>query len=111
MANFEIITNNPLAFEKYRDIACFFDTDVGGMFLHGRDRVHLGAKLINHPLSGSVKPNESPYKSLVLSNENGMVDFVSLKLIESAWDTLKKLPEKKLKLNGKIGRASCRERV
>ena len=32
-----------------------------------RDMVYKGHTLYTHPLSGSVKPNETPYKSVVIS--------------------------------------------
>lgn len=94
IANFHILTNNPLAAEKYPVLTQYLDSSVSGIFLAARDKIHLGAKLINHPLSGSVKPNESPYKSLVLSNATGGADLDSLQLIEGAKAVLDKLPAK-----------------
>jgi hypothetical protein len=90
-ANIKIITNNPLVSEKYTDVAVSYDCSVEGIFKLTRDEIHLGAVLINHPLSGSVKPNESPYKSLVVSTKRGSLDADSLKWIESALETLYKL--------------------
>lgn len=69
--DFLILTNNPLVvrclgneykirFEQnatYRDI-----------LVEARDMVYAGHTLYTHPLSGSVKPNETPYKSIVLSD-------------------------------------------
>lgn len=38
-----------------------------------RDRIHEGHLLLSHPLSGSVKPNETPYKSvMIVKPENWM---------------------------------------
>lgn len=91
MANFFILTNNPLALAKYPALARAVDAGVDGVFRAGRDEIHLGAVLINHPLSGSVKPNESPYKSLVLSSRRGGVEMKSLQLIEGAEAVLQKL--------------------
>ena len=91
-ANFHIITNNPLVAEKYPALARLEAVGVGGIFVAARDEIHLGAVMINHPLSGSIKPNESPYKSLVLSTRRGAVDFDSLRLIEGAMATLEKMP-------------------
>ena len=64
---FLIITNNTLVKEKlgenyhveYEDLS-YEDT-----LRKVRDRVYLGHKLLTHPLSGSVKPNETPYKSVM----------------------------------------------
>lgn len=102
MANFYILTNNPQACNKYPELAVFEDTTVAGIFLKARDAVHQGAVLINHPLSGSVKPNESPYKSLVLSNSRAVLDFDSLQLIEAAKAVLDKLPVKERKYSRQV---------
>lgn len=95
MSNFHILTNNPLVAEKYPPLTLFYDgRTVEEIFLTARDEIHLGAELINHPLSGSVKPNESPYKSLVLSMRRGSTDLPALQLIEGALAVLKKLGTK-----------------
>ena len=91
-ANFHIITNNPKVSQKYPTVSVLLDCGVQGVFLAVRDEIHLGADLINHPLSGSVKPNESPYKSIVLSLRRGATDVYSLQLIEGAMEVLVKMP-------------------
>lgn len=95
LSNFQIITNNPLVKEKYPQVSTLVEGSVYDIFVQGRDRIHIGAKLINHPLCGSVKPNESPYKTLLLSKTEGSgLDMFSLQLIEGAFQVLKKLPVK-----------------
>ncbi|MBT9136166.1 MAG: hypothetical protein DDT34_01239 [Firmicutes bacterium] len=47
-----------------------------------RDYVHLGHHLLTHPLAGSVKPNENPCRSLVLTCDRLGVDPQSVQLIE-----------------------------
>jgi len=50
-----------------------------------RDLVHRQYVLHTHPLAGSVKPNETPYKSVALAAEPGSsLDLQSLQLIEGA---------------------------
>ena len=49
-----------------------------------RDRIHAGHLLLSHPLSGSVKPNETPYKSVMISRKAGKLDERSLSIIEGA---------------------------
>ena len=39
------------------------------ILVKARDLIYAGHALYTHPLSGSVKPNETPYKSVVLSRE------------------------------------------
>ena len=94
LANFRIITNNPQVAEKYPTVSQFAPDPVEQVFIRCRDRIHQGCRLITHPLSGSVKPNESPYKSVLISRSGGELDFASLQLIEGAEAVLKKLPRK-----------------
>ena len=64
-----ILTNNPLVvrcLEKWYDIA-YEDVGYRDVLVKARDLVYLGHTLYTHPLSGSVKPNETPYKSVVVS--------------------------------------------
>ncbi len=49
-----------------------------------RDLIHEGHRLLTHPLSGSVKPQETPYKSMALTKSKGALDLRSLELIENA---------------------------
>ena len=49
-----------------------------------RDKIHLGARLVSHPLAGSVKPHETPYRSIVLLNQQEGLDMDSLNTIEQA---------------------------
>ncbi|MFT9497172.1 GrdX family protein, partial [Anaerosolibacter sp.] len=55
-----------------------------------RDKIHEGHNLLTHPLSGSVKPNETPYKSLAISIERGSLDMDSLMIIEESITTARK---------------------
>jgi hypothetical protein len=52
-----------------------------------RDKVHAGHKLLTHPLTGSVKPNQTPYKSIVISKGKNALDMESLKIIEGSIQT------------------------
>ena len=79
-----IFTNNPAVEAKYPDKTNLIDTDVSGVFAAVRDAVHKGARVLSHPLSGSIKPWETPYKSIALSLTRGPTDFESLGYIENA---------------------------
>lgn len=67
-----IVTNNKLVFEKYKDLyhivydESFTYLDV---LEYVRDKVHEGHLLTTHPLSGSIKPNETPYKTVMISKK------------------------------------------
>ena len=69
----------------------FHETDCMGIFKAVRDRIHLGHELLTHPLSGSVKPGETPYKTVVLKGEKGALDPASLSLIEESIQTCEKI--------------------
>jgi len=85
-----LITNNPMVYEKlgnnieteYLENGSFMD-----VLFCVRDKIHKGHELLTHPLSGSVKPGETPYKSVIVSmasKENDMPDTDSLKIIENS---------------------------
>ena len=95
MANFKIITNNPMVSAEYPNKAEFHESSVEDIFILCRSAVHKGAILINHPLSGSIQPNMSPYKSIVLSDTKPQVDFMSIRLIEDAIAVFKNSYQKK----------------
>ncbi len=99
-----ILTNNPkvlaLYAERYevRYEACDYD----GILEIIRDRVHTGAHLLTHPLAGSVKPKETPYRSVLMEEGSGAVDAQSLALIESAIASAKKFRNKSAGYDEKV---------
>ncbi|SHJ73165.1 hypothetical protein SAMN02745751_03243 [Dethiosulfatibacter aminovorans DSM 17477] len=48
-----------------------------------RNRVHSNYRILTHPMAGSLKPNQTPYKSVLLIKDE-TIDFKSLEMIESA---------------------------
>ena len=55
------------------------------MLVRVRGLVHLGHHLLTHPLAGSVKPNETPYRSVIVSQHpDSTIHFDSLRIIEGA---------------------------
>lgn len=94
-----IITNNPLVWQTYPA-----SIKVQGTFqdvlLKARDGIHQGQRLLTHPLTGSLKPNQTPYKSIILAEKPGnkTVDLASLQLIEESLATAAKLGPVKVRL-------------
>lgn len=84
--NYIIVTNNPMVYERYKDTHDLLYKEISyeSLLREVRDRIHEGHQMLTHPLSGSVKPNETPYKSILISKERGDVDLGSVKLIENA---------------------------
>jgi hypothetical protein len=59
-----------------------------------RNLVHQGYELITHPLMGSVKPNETPYRSIML--KKGIItDTQSVEIIENSIQTYEKFEKMK----------------
>lgn len=88
-----LITNNPLVKKKLSNEAeiLFYGVDYIKVLELARDYIHKGYKLLTHPLSGSVKPNETPYKSVIVEKRDGsIVDMDSLMIIEQSMDTTRK---------------------
>ena len=87
-----ILTNNPLVCDKSAGQNLeFYDTDCLGICRAARDKIHLGHGLVTHPLSGSVKPGETPYKTIIVTGEKGALDTQGLLLIEESIQTCVKL--------------------
>lgn len=88
-----IITNNIYVYDKYRDSTeVIFDNSYNFMKVLelARDKIHEGNKLLSHPLSGSIKPNETPYKSILISKEKSDLDMSGLNIIEESIETSRK---------------------
>jgi hypothetical protein len=87
-----VVTNNQDVLEKYKDkYEVRYETcSYRELLIIVRDLIHGGHELLTHPLSGSVKPNETPYKSVLISAEAGEMDFKSLEIIENSMETARK---------------------
>ncbi|WP_373897713.1 GrdX family protein [Haloimpatiens sp. FM7315] len=91
-----IITNNPLAKEKLKEeenviMVEFINGNVLEVFSKVRDYVHLGYELMTHPLMSSVKPNETPYRTVgVSTKKQDKLNMQSLMIIEGAIETTEK---------------------
>lgn len=83
---FQIITNNPMVRDKFSDKLeiHYYDMDHKALLKKVRDEIQLGYRLLSHPLSGSVKPNETPYKSVMISKAKSRVDADSVRIIEES---------------------------
>lgn len=95
-----LVTNN----KKINEIASMLtekkielrlvDLDYIGVLKHCRDLVHKRYEILTHPLYGSVKPNETIYRSIVLK-EGAEINFDSLSLIEEAIGVFEKFKKNK----------------
>lgn len=88
-----LVTNNEMVNEKFKDnleVSFLQGYDYLQVLEWVRDRVHEGHKLLTHPLSGSIKPNETPYKSIMISKDTFELDTDGLLIIEEAIGAAKK---------------------
>ena len=91
-----LITNNPAADGKYSgsvETVYLAGADLASVLRKVRDMVHEGHALLTHPLSGSVKPGQTCYKSVAVTREKGALDEESLEIIESSIAVAEKLLE------------------
>ena len=87
-----MLTNNPLVRDFYTgQMEVDFVDSYGYFDVLDRIRklVHKGWIIETHPLSGSVKPNETPYKSVILqkTEDGAPLDFQSLQIVEKSIET------------------------
>ena len=99
-----IVTNNPRVkkeFSSQDKIQVFFMEEMNQeeILKYTRDKIHLGAKLIMHPMMGRIKPHETPFKSVLmevpteadLERGSNNLDFESLTIIEDSIKETSKL--------------------
>lgn len=88
-----IVTNNPKVFENIKNKKIKILYLEAGKYLDVlkkvRDEVHLGAKILTHPLTSSLKPNETPYKSIII-DEGEKIDFESIEIISNSIEVAEK---------------------
>ncbi len=81
-----IITNNDWVYDKLKDKynILFIDGSYRDVLIKVRDKIQEGHELLTHPLSSSLKPNETPYKSVIISENKGKLNFDSVYIIENS---------------------------
>lgn len=88
-----IVTNNPMSKEKFEGKykVEFIDVPQLDILKKVRNYIHKGNRILTHPLMGSVKPNETPYRTVCVSTEVvDEVDLQSLEIIENSIVTTEK---------------------
>lgn len=98
MENMMIITNNECVYEKYKDKhkLLLVNGNFKDVLIKTRDKIHEGHELLTHPLSSSVKPNETPYKSIIISVKKGNINLDSLRIIDNSITTYEKFDKNKM---------------
>lgn len=84
--DFIIITNNPLVKDRLGQEyeVDFEEISYEEVLKKVRTFVYNKHELLTHPLSGSVKPNETPYKSIMVAKNPDRYNMESMKIIDRA---------------------------
>ena len=92
----KLITNNPkFNQEKFKDIEIeYFDISYLDVLKKVRDYIHDNYEVLTHPLYGSVKPNETIYRSILIKRSEKL-DITSINLISEAIGTFEKFRNNK----------------
>lgn len=98
ITEYRIITNNPLVKrcvpENYL-VEFHGDLNYREILVLVRDLIYSGHRLYTHPLAGSVKPNETPYKSVVVSRAPRRMEPEEAVLISGSIETFDKFTPRK----------------
>lgn len=95
---FRIITNNPMVricLSDWYQIE-YYDISYREILIKVRDLVYAGYKLYTHPMAGSVKPNETLYKSVVVARKKGELSMEQAQLAAIAIETFDKFTPMKV---------------
>lgn len=88
-----VVTNNPMSKEGFsgRFFMNFIDGSMIDVLKTVRDLVHQGHKVLTHPLMSSIKPNETPYRTVLMTqSKEESVDIDSLTIIENSISSTEK---------------------
>ncbi len=96
-----LITNNDRVQEKYKDMMnVLYVESYEEVLVKTRDMVYDRHVLLTHPQASSLKPNQTPYRSVVIypkGNDDNMKDILLIeKCLETyyQWQKIAPTPEK-----------------
>lgn len=100
MALCVLLSNNPAFFQCRRPTLAPhpIEGSAWDVLVAGRDRIHAGWSLLNHPLYGNFQPGQQPFRSLLLREPDSPeaspapTDATSLHLIEEALGVYRAAP-------------------
>ena len=95
-----LVTNNDRVYLKYRDeIKCILLDNYEDVLIKVRDMIYDRHILLTHPQASSLKPNQTPYRSIIVypkNNEDNMNDVLLIeKCLEvfKAWQNISVTPQ------------------
>ncbi len=94
------VTNNDRAAEKFRNQAreVILLENYRDVLIRARDLIYSGHKLLSHPQASSLKPNQTPYRTIMIYGVRGEISFDDVNLIEKAieaydkWQDIRQTP-------------------
>ena len=96
-----LVTNNDRVYLKYRDeVKCILLDNYEDVLIKVRDMIYDRHILLTHPQASSLKPNQTPYRSIIVypkNNEDNMNDVLLIeKCLEvfRAWQDIALTPKK-----------------
>lgn len=89
-----LITNNDRVYDKYKDITNVILLDTYEQVLvKARDMVYDRHTLLTHPQASSLKPNQTPYRSVVVYPKGDEDNTKDILLIEKCLETFRQWQE------------------
>ena len=83
-----MITNNDRVYEKYKnDLTVILLNTYEEVLIKTRDLVYDRHKLLTHPQASSLKPNQTPYRSVVVYPKGKEDNTEDILLIEKCIET------------------------
>ena len=82
-----LITNNPEVVDRWKgdprlEVEFLPGDDMREVLYRVRDLLHRGHRLLTHPFTGSLKPNENPYKSILVTEQASNLSLDHVAIIE-----------------------------
>ncbi|MHC1720286.1 MAG: GrdX family protein [Clostridiaceae bacterium] len=82
-----VVTNNPMSRAEFKEknTVEFIGGSTMEVYKRTRDLIHEGHRLLTHPLMSSIKPNETPYRTVLVTKKSfPELDLQSIQYIEEA---------------------------
>lgn len=83
---YRYLTNNPIMLDDIYEKVEYADISILELFYKVEQEVLKGFKLLSHPLTSSIRPDISPYKTVILNTASGNIDEESLSIIRKSID-------------------------
>ena len=88
-----ILTNNSKVNDKYKskfEIEFIEKSGYLNILYEARNMIYQGYRLLTHPMSSSLKPNQTRFRSIILQKNQNNLDTESILMIERAIESAEK---------------------